>query len=373
MEKETRKKILFFTVSMDGGGTERVINHLLGNLDRRRFYPELVILKNEIQYDLPDDIKVISLNKKKSLDIFRLIFQLIRILKRNKPDIAVSFLDYPNLMLITAAKLSGYKGKVVISERSNPKLCSYRDRKKHFIWQFLKKVFYPKSDFIITVSKGVEKYCKDKFGLAENKIRTIYNGVDFDLINKLKDQRVNDLLFENNIPTILAVGRLSFEKDYPTLFKAFKKVLKAKKARLLLLGSGEEQNKLSVLADSLNISSYVHFMGFQSNPFAFMAHADILVLSSRWEGFPNVLHEAMACRSAVVATDCEYGPNEIIENGKTGLLVPTNDCDAIRIAILKLLNDSQKRMSIAQQGYESVKRFTVSNMTKEYERIFNEI
>jgi glycosyltransferase involved in cell wall biosynthesis len=160
---------------------------------------------------------------------------------------------------------------------------------------------------------------------------------------------------QNRLPVILAVGRLTKAKDYPTLFRAFSLVRQVRPAKLLILGEGEERSNLERLAIELGIQNDVSMPGFVDNPFAFMAKASVFVLSSAWEGFGNVLVEALACGCPVVATDCRSGPREILDNGRYGRLVPVGDHEALAKAILETLDnpdfpaDRQTRLQRAME------------------------
>jgi glycosyltransferase involved in cell wall biosynthesis len=134
-------------------------------------------------------------------------------------------------------------------------------------------------------------------------------------------------------PVILAAGRLTAQKDYPTLMRAFASLRKNRPAHLVILGEGEEHPRLQALAMELGIRADVDLPGFLDHPFPLMAHCQVLVLSSAWEGFGNVLVEALACGTQVVSTDCPSGPAEILEDGKYGRLVPVGDAVALAKAI----------------------------------------
>jgi glycosyltransferase involved in cell wall biosynthesis len=141
-------------------------------------------------------------------------------------------------------------------------------------------------------------------------------------------------------PVILGVGRLTVQKDFPTLIRAFARVRQKRNARLLILGEGELRSELNALVAELGLQADVALPGFVENPFVFMRHASLFVLSSAWEGFGNVLVEAMACGMPVVSTDCPSGPAEILQNGKWGRLVPVGDVQALSEALLATLEES---------------------------------
>ena len=147
-------------------------------------------------------------------------------------------------------------------------------------------------------------------------------------------------------PVILAVGRLSAPKDYPTLLQAFERVCRDRQARLVILGDGPEREKLERLAEELGIAGAVSMPGYASNPYAYMQHADLFVLSSAWEGSPNVLVEAMACGCPVVSTDCPSGPDQILEGGRYGVLVPVGAPELLAVAITGALDNPVARSKL---------------------------
>lgn len=164
----------------------------------------------------------------------------------------------------------------------------------------------------------------------------------------------------DSIPNIITVGRLAYQKDHVTLLRAFALALRRVQARLVLVGQGPLHGELVTLAEELGISDKVLFAGWQENPFAWMANADLFVLSSRFEGFGNVVIEAMACGLPVVSTDCPSGPNEILANGDAGILVPVGDVHALADAICLVLENSELREQLADKSKRRAPEFDIS-------------
>jgi glycosyltransferase involved in cell wall biosynthesis len=215
---------------------------------------------------------------------------------------------------------------------------------------------YPKADRIVAVSQGVADDLISLLNLPHEKVTVIYNPIVTPELFEQAKQPVSCSWFEQNrLPVILAVGRLTKAKDYPTLFRAFSLVRQVRPAKLLVLGEGEERSNLERLAIELGIQNDVSMSGFVDNPFAFMAKASVFVLSSAWEGLPTVLIEALSCGCPVVATDCRSGPREILDNGRYGRLVPVGDHEALAKAILETLDnpdfpaDRQTRLQRAME------------------------
>jgi glycosyltransferase involved in cell wall biosynthesis len=162
------------------------------------------------------------------------------------------------------------------------------------------------------------------------------------------------------IPTIITVGRLVYQKDHDTLLRAFALARSRLDASLVLVGQGPLQDELTTLARELGISDRVIFAGWQQNPFAWMANADLFVLSSRFEGFGNVVIEAMACGLPVVSTDCPSGPSEILANGDAGILVPVGDVHAMADAMCAVLQDGKLRKQLADKSQRRAPEFDIS-------------
>ena len=223
------------------------------------------------------------------------------------------------------------------------------------------------------VSKGIADEIFTMTGHWD-KIKVIYNPVTDDKILKMAEKKVDHEWFRNPyIPIILMVGRLSKTKDQPTLFKALSLIVEKQPARLVIVGSGTEEHKLKKLADKLNLSKNILFLGFQDNPYKYMKKASVFVLSSLQEGFGNVIVEAMACGTPVVATDCKSGPSEIIQDGINGLLVPPQDQISLANAILRILNDPHLAEKFSFEGRKRAEFFSVKKSLEEYEDTFQKL
>lgn len=375
MTKGERKKILFVIPSLAGGGAERVLLDILTHLNREKFTPHLALFEKKGEYldQISKDVTVYDLNKRNRVDFFKLIFLLAyKIYPDIKPDIVVSFLDYTNLVTLVSKGLSFVKPKVIITEHGNLARSHKNERRKNIRGLFT-RTFYPLSDKIIAVSQGTMRDLKKNFNIPTNKAKVIYNGVNVEAVTKLAQEGVDGYGFrDKSVPVITACGRLTDQKNYSLLLKAFAKINKRVKANLIILGEGRKSEFLENLIKDLELCDSVFLPGFQMNPFKYIAKSDVFVLSSSWEGFGKVIIEAMACRVSVVSTDCPYGPNEIITENVDGLLVPVGDTDAMAEAILKLLKDELLRKRLAEAGRKRAEDFRVEKMIAEYERVFEE-
>lgn len=306
------------------------------------------------------------------------LFKLMVHLKKEKPDILVSAAPLVNVISIMAKVISGAKTKVILTEHNVFSLLAadvlspYKRFAARFILPFFMRIFYPQADALVCVSKGVaEDLCK--VINYKNKVQVIYNPVFGGDIYGLSEEHVDHPWFLNKTPIILAAGRLVSQKDYPTLLKSFKLVVRKKPARLIILGEGALREKLEDLILELGISENVAFLGFVDNQYKYIKRASVLVLSSAHEGFGNGIVDAMALGVPVISTDCKSGPNEIIEDGKSGILVPVGDYNAMSEAILKVLNSASLWQKLSLEGRKRAECFSFKTRVKEYEELFQKI
>ena len=267
----------------------------------------------------------------------------VRYLRCERPQVLLSALIHLNLVAIWARRLAGVPTHLVIAEHStlSQELRAGSNQGK-WGYRFLPPLVartYPWAEAIIAVSAGVADDLSALAEIPRERIMTIYNPVVTpDLEEKSRASCDHPWFARGGPPVLLAVGRLSVEKDFPTLLRAFAQVRALRSARLVILGEGEERTKLEALARELGVAADVALPGFVLNPFLYMARAAVLVLSSVYEGLPSVLIEAMACGCPVVSTDCPSGPAEILEGGRYGALVPVGNIEAMAKAICTALD-----------------------------------
>ncbi len=206
---------------------------------------------------------------------------------------------------------------------------------------------YPYADEVVGVSHGITSEFSKVPNLSGGRVHTVYNPIDIGYIKRKSREPVNHCWLVNpNCPVILAIGKLIKRKDFVTLLRAFARLVSKRKARLIVLGEGRFRSSLHSLANRLSVAEHVDFPGFAENPFAFLAKADLFVLSSRNEGLPTVLIEAMVCGCPVVSTDCDFGPREILEDGRQGPLVPVGEPEALAGAMLSVLDNPPRREAL---------------------------
>lgn len=234
--------------------------------------------------------------------------------------------------------------------------------------QFKMHQTFKNADGVIAVSQGVAKEIIHYARVPSQKIHVIYNPVPIqDIINKAEEMIDHPWFFAGQPPVILGVGRLVPQKDFQTLIHAFSLLRKKRKCRLLILGEGPERQKLEKLKTKFGLTEDVSLPGFKNNPFKFMKHANMFVLSSAWEGLGLVLVEALACGTTVVSTNCFSGPAEILENGRYGYLVPIKDEYLMAEAMEKAL-DNKYTSAITAQALE---RFLPTKCARQYAQTLN--
>lgn len=285
--------------------------------------------------DVDAAVRIIGLNRKR---VFNSLLPLASYFRRERPEVILSALGHANVVAIMARAIARLKSRLVVSERNSMAQGLGAGRGQILFW--LMRRLYPSADMVVCVSRGVEEQLAHLVGVPREKLCTIYNPIDLEKIRELANIPPDHRwLASKEVPVILSVGRLTVQKDYETLLRAFVQLRQDREARLVILGEGDERARLEQLCRDLDIEPHVDLPGFQQNPFAWMAACDLFVMSSAWEGLPNALLQAMACGAPIVSTDCRTGPDEILEHGKWGRLVPVGDVAMLAGAMAAALDD----------------------------------
>jgi glycosyltransferase involved in cell wall biosynthesis len=335
----TQKRLAMFLPSLAGGGAEKSMLRLAGGLVGRGYALDLVVARAEGPYlsSIPEQVRLVDLKSSRAL--FSLP-PLVAYLRRERPEALLSTLDFANVLALWARRLAGVPDRAVVLEQNTISNTSrHSQQKRQRLVPILVKAFYPWADYIVGNSGGVVEDLALITGLPDHRIQVIYNSVVTPELQEKVVAPLNDPWFEpGQPPVVLAVGRLTQQKDFPTLIEAFAIVRQSMSARLLILGEGPERPALEAMVENLGIKGDVNLAGFVENPYAYMSRSSVFVLSSRWEGLPTVLIEALYCNVPVIATDCPSGPREILANGRYGKLVPIQDVSALAEAIRAALN-----------------------------------
>jgi glycosyltransferase involved in cell wall biosynthesis len=353
-----KQHMAIYLPSLGGGGAERVMATLANAFAERGFAVDLVLAAAEGPYlkDLSTKVRVVDL---KAGRVTRSLPGLVAYLRRERPQVMLTALNHANVIAVLARFISRVPTRLVVSERNTltkeaTRNQSIATRVVHVLMRWL----YPHADGVVAVSEGAADALSNFANIPRQRIVTVYNPYDVLKIQQRAREELDHPWFApGEPPVILGIGRLTAQKDFPTLIRAFAKLRTQQPARLMILGEGELHAELQVLADSLGLAAEDFcLLGFVDNPFAYLARSGVFVLTSRWEGLPNVLIQALACGAPVVSTDCPSGPAEILENGKWGRLVSVGDVEALSEAILKALSAIDYTDVAIRANYFSIDR-----------------
>jgi glycosyltransferase involved in cell wall biosynthesis len=285
-------------------------------------------------------------------------------LRNERPYALLSSLFHANIALLLAIKMARISVRCVVRE-ANPLSHDLKVSKNistpMISWLISK--CYPWADAVVSLSNGVADDLSAATGFPRNRIKVIYNPVDLGAIQEKADKNIHHPWFiEKKYPIIIAIGRFCEQKDFFTLIRAFSIVVQQKEARLIILGEGELRPELEKLIHKLNLINTIDLPGFKDNPYAFLAKSTLFVLSSRWEGLGNVLIEALCCDVPIVATDCQYGPGEVLLGGKYGKLSPVGDPQTLAVKIIETINGNFPRFN----QNEALARFNKEIVANEF-------
>lgn len=337
-----KKKVALMLPSLRGGGAERVTVLLANGLAEKGIDVDLVVCKSGgvYQSEVNHAVNIVD------LDVSRVAFSIIPIMKyltRVKPHAAVSAMGHLNVATIIAKLFCRSKAKLLVVEHNSlSKEAKGRKVGAHIL--FLMRALYPFADEVAAVSARAADDLSNALRLKTGRVKVLYNPVVSNSIIQKAAMRVEEEWFEDSdIPIFLAIGRLTPQKDFLTLVRAFHLVCKTHPSRLIILGEGEMRGEIQEQIDKLQLSDSVKMPGFVENPFAYLKQSNAFVLSSRWEGLPTALIEAMACGTPVIATDCPAGPAEILENGRWGRLVPVGDENLLATGMIETITARHRR------------------------------
>ena len=376
------KKILVIIDDLSGGGAEKVLIDILENVDKKKYKIELFLLRNEgiyvkkveelgikINYLLgkrKDIINNIFYRKIKSLIIKIIKFYILRstilcnkILNRDY-DIEIAFLEGEATLFLSQRKNSAKKlGWVHIDIR----------KRRIFRKSFEEKI-YKKLNKIIFVSRDSQKNFLEMYPKLFKKTDLIYNPIPKEKI--IRNSIIENEVYSKTQINLIVIGRLTYQKGYDILLQAHKKLLKeGLNYNLYILGEGGERKKIEKYIRENNIYFNTFLLGFKENPYPYINQADIFVSSSRYEGYPLVLCEALCLEKPIIATKCT-GPSEILEDGKYGLLAEVENVDSLAENIKKLIINENLRKEYSDLAKERAKIFDINKTMKEIERLFDE-
>ena len=344
-----------------------MVVHILRGLDRRRFEPALFVLKREGVYwcDMPDDVEItvaVPPGRRIRHALCRIPCALLAAAQRS--DVIVGGVEYESCYLASMAGIICRRPVVGLVHTVLAKDMRVRGH-MHKLWVHLA---YPHFTTAVAVSHGVAEALHETVPCLRWRTRVIYNPLPVEEIRSRSLEPVN-MPFPR--PVVLGVGRLARVKQFDLLIHAHARIIARNLPHsLVILGEGEERHRLEVLASHLGVSRSVHIVGFQKNPYTWMARADLLAVFSAYEGFSMVVLEAMATGLPVVAGNCPGGLSEMLGNQRCGVLVPPNDADALAVAIMNVLTDRQLAHRLRQAGLQRANDFSFRNIIPQYETLF---
>jgi glycosyltransferase involved in cell wall biosynthesis len=383
MKIVNKKRISFFLISLYGGGGEKVVLDLAKGFVDDGFEVDLLLFsrKGSLESYIDKRINIIDLNVSR---IFFSLFPIIKYIRKEKPVAILGTSEHANIVLILAKVFSFTQTKVLVRVGMTfSDLFKNYNKKRDKLIPFLIKMLYPYSDKIIANSQNVARDIKKVSKISQNKIQVIYNSKFISEI--IKKSKEGDWFFDKNKKTILAVGRLEIQKDFKTLIEAFDLVQKEINSQLIVLGDGGQREYLEKIVEEKGLLDKVFLADFTQNPYLYMKNSDVLVSTSLWEGFSNVLVEAGILGLPIIATDCGSGTRELlapntdldnqlekgnIEYVEYGVLVAKQDKENTAKAIINILQNEGISKKYSEKIKQRTSIFEAGNIIKEYKKLF---
>jgi glycosyltransferase involved in cell wall biosynthesis len=335
---DTSIRIALFHPCLIAGGIQRVFVNLARGFVERGLAVDLVQATpdGEFRHAVPKGVRLIDLNAGRALTS---LLPLARYLRRERPQVVISGALQTNIVAVWAKKLALVPTRLILTEHNPVSVITANAKTlRARMSSFLVRRFYPWADDLVAVSQGTAADLATVLEIPLHDIEVIYNPIISPELYALAEEPLENPWFNpDSPPVVLAVGRLVYQKDFPTLLRAFARLRQQTAVRLVVLGDGEERNNLETLVTELGLAGEVMFCGSVQNPLPYMKRATVLASSSIWEALPTVLIEAMAVGLPIVATDCPVGPREVLCDGAYGTLVPVGDSERMAEALLDVL------------------------------------
>jgi glycosyltransferase involved in cell wall biosynthesis len=356
-------RIAIFISFSGQGGVEHMVNNLAqGFLDAGIRVDMVIARAHGDHFDfIPEEVNQIVLGTKHT---WSALPGLVSYLRKSDPAALLAIKDRAIRVAVLARWISGKKVRLV-GRIGTTVSAALEDKSpiRKWAWRTGMRLFYKYTDQIVAVSRGVAEDIRTITGLAESMIPIVPNPVITQRIFTLAKEPLDHEWFKDpDIKVIIGIGRLTDQKDFQTLIKAFAEVRKLVNCRLIILGEGGQRPKMESLVQDLGLTGEVQLHGFAANPYQWLTRSSLFVLSSRWEGSPNALTEALALGIPVVSTDCRSGPREILQDGRYGSLVRMGEDKELAKAMIRTLEDPLPVETLR----EAVRHFTVQESVKGY-------
>jgi glycosyltransferase involved in cell wall biosynthesis len=366
-EKQTR--VAVFVPTLAFGGVERVMLNLAHGFCERGFDVDVITprVEGEFQDHVPREARLVNLRAGR---VLASLPKLVRYLQRERPAAVLTAMEHSSVVAIWARAIARVSTRIIATEHTNlSEVVKHAPSLKVRLVPFACRCFLHRADAIVAVSQGVADDLIEHAPKCRDRVQVIYNPIiTSDILSQAKQAVEHPWFVLGEAPVILGVGRLAEQKDFATLIRAFALLRQQRPARLLILGEGDERHQLEALVAELGIGQDVSLPGYEENPHRYMSKAALFVLSSAWEGFGNVLVEALAAGAPVLATDCRNGPREILEAVRRGRLVQVGDADALAREMLASLDEKPEPASPA-----ALRVFTMDYVVDEYAALLQAI
>ncbi len=358
-----RIRLLAVTHSLSGGGAERFVATLAGGLDRGRFEVAIASATAGRTYELPADVEVFPLGYRGLASLPGTVWRLRQLVCAWRPDVVLS--NVLSTSCLAGAALAGLapRPRWLVRIGNAPRQADPRWQRAWARWA------YRRADLAVANSRGLVPAVEAAYPALAGRVRWVANPTDFTGLGA-KAAAPPAVVRSGAGSLLVWMGRLVPQKRPDLLLAAFAQVCRELPARLWICGEGPLASALQAQARELGIADVVDFLGFVGNPFALLSQADLFVLSSDFEGLPNALIEAQGLGLAAVATRCPYGPDEIVVDGETGLLVPPGDAAALAAAALALLRDPARRQRMGEAAQRQARaRFAVEPLLGQWQAL----
>nr|WP_284676620.1 glycosyltransferase [Vibrio sinus] len=354
-----------FVPSLIVGGAEKVFVTLANRFAHEGLCVTLLTqgINNELRQEVNENVTVRSLNVRRSVYALP---SLIRFFVTEKPDIFVSGLQMPNVISSLAHFMSCSRAKHIVTEHSNSasQLAEMPGWRRILMIRAI-RWSYKRAAKVVAVSKGVKECLVTSYAIPCDQVKVIHNPINLALVRQRSQDSITHPWFtKTDIPVAVAVGRLTPAKNFSMLLDAMVAIHKMRPLRLVIVGEGALRSSLENKIERLGLSSQVMLLGSQTNPFPYIAQANLLAVSSSREGFSNVIVEALALGTPVVSTNCPSGPAEVLEEGEWGRLTAVDDPNALAEAMLDTLEEEKKVY------YRRADAFSDISIAKQYIKLF---
>jgi len=361
-----RIRLLMAISDLRGGGAERQFSLVTHRLSRKRFDISLCFWRPTFTFPHPDDLPVYMVPKSRPWHVVRAVRGMRRLIDELRPDLVFSQLHYVNMVTGTALRGCRHRPRWICRLDNDPR---WEMKGLFAVWA---RWALRRADRALGCGEGVSRGMVEYLRLDPRRVTTLLNGVEVERIDACQSE---PLPIERPEDTFVVVhaGRFESQKNQRMLIEAFCR-LRGRRAELWMLGEGSLQGELRAYARELGIDSQIRWLGFCENPFPYFSAADCFALSSHFEGLPTVIIESSICSTPVLATRCQYGPEELIADGESGLLTPVGDVEAFAVGLERLANDQEACRRMGQRARVlNIGRFDIDQVCRQYEQLFEEV